>query len=257
MSEGEASADLAWLRSEGVYPDSPSFQIGRVDAHEGESAATQALRARGLVHDRVSRRMLASARVEGEHVRIGQAEYRALLLDPIEVAEPELVEAVARVAEAGFPVLALGALPERAPGLRGSQARDARVQAARKRLEHHVIRVPGEAELKALLARHVRGSLVEPEAGSALSVSLARRRSPAGEILLVVNESWLPTKARLRFSAGGAELVRWDPWSGERKTLREPLLAGEVVEVSLGVAESLVLTLARQPDPTPGPAAGR
>lgn len=254
MSQGEASADLAWLRSEGVYPDSPSFQIGSVDAHEGESAETQALRARGLVHDRVSRRMLASARVEEDEIRIGQARYRALLLDPIDVAEPELVETLAGIAEAGFPVLALGALPERAPGLRNARTRDARVRAARKQLDRHVIHVRGKAELKTLLARHVRGSLIEPEAGSELNVSLARRRSPAGEILLVVNESWSPTKARLRFSTGGAELVRWDPWNGERKTLRKRVRAGEVVEVSLGVAESLVLTLARQPDRAPGPA---
>ena len=89
MSHGDPAADVAWLRADPTYPDEASPQFGRVEPGEGESDTTRALRARGLVHDRVSRRMLTGARATANSVQIGERQYRALLLDPIEIAEPE------------------------------------------------------------------------------------------------------------------------------------------------------------------------
>ena len=51
------------------------LQIGRIDAHPGESATTRALRARGLVHDRVSRRMLTGAQVAIEDYTHGMTRH--------------------------------------------------------------------------------------------------------------------------------------------------------------------------------------
>jgi len=243
MSQGDPVAEVAWLRSERVYPDSASVQIGRITPHVGESAVTGALRARGLVHDRVSRRMLAGAQGSRGECRIGARHYRAILLDPLEIAEPALVERIAAIAETGVPVLALGSLPRRAPGLRDAQARDRRVRAATKRLSEWVVRVSEAEGLETLLAEHVPSTLVEPLPDTRLAVSLARRRSQAGDILLVFNESWSPHRTRLRFTRAGGVLISWDPRSGAKTRLQGSVAVGDVVSIDLDAAEVLILTL--------------
>jgi hypothetical protein len=240
MSHGEPSAEVAWLRADPVFPDETSLQVGQIDPHAGESKTTRALRARGLVHDRVSRRMLAGAEAVDGSCRIGARRYRALLLDPLSVAEPELAERIATVAEAGVPVLALGALPERAPGLRDAAARDARVRTASKRLAT-LVRTASSDELEALLARHVENAWVAPPQGERLEVAIERRHDVRGDTLLVFNESWKPHIARLRFTRAGTDLWRWDPRTGARTKLRDRVEAGDELRLPLAAAETLLL----------------
>jgi hypothetical protein len=187
--------------------------------------------------------MLAGARPTQGACDIGARQYRSVLLDPLEIAEPALVESIAAIAEAGIPVLALGRLPRRAPGLRDAEARDQRVRAATKRLSKLVVNVPTPDRLEPLLEQHVKSTLVEPPPGASLSVSLERRRSSAGDTLLVFNESWSPRQSRLRLTRAGGVLTLWDPRSGSRVKLRERVKAGDIVSVELDAAETLILTL--------------
>ncbi len=248
MSSGDPASDVAWLHPDATYPDAASLQLGRIEAHAGESTPTAALRARGLTHDRVSRRMLTGAQPDGDGFRVGAMRYRALLVDPLDVAEPELVEAMARIAEHGVPVFTLGQLPARAPGLHDADGRDARVRSARKRLEAHAQRVAPEA-LEAALARRVRGDLVAPAGNEQLTVSLARRTHPHGDTLLVFNESWSPTSAQLRFVRSGHDLTRWNPETGAPTQLRARVESGDVVSVPLEPAAWTILTLGRTTNP--------
>ena len=243
MSRGEPDAEVAWLRAEPVFPDAASLQVGRISPYEGESETTRALRARGLVHDRVSRRMLAGATPAPGGFTIGARRYRALLLDPIEIAEAALAERMASIAESGVPVVALGALPVRAPGLRDAQARDRRVGVATRRLEQRVLRAPDAERLGAVLEAQVANAVIAPPLGSVLEVSLERRRSPAGDVILVFNESWSPRRERLRFTRAGTALTRWDPRTGEREVLRPRVEVDEIVPVELDAAETILLTL--------------
>lgn len=245
MRQGEHVADLAWLRSEGEFPDKPSFEFGRVDPHEGESAASRALRERGLVHDRVSRKQLRSARIETGSLRVGAARYRALVLDPMQVAEPELVERALAAARAGIPVLAVGALPTRAPGLGDAQARDAAVRERVAQLREVVVRVPSEQELaEGLRKLKLEGPLVAAS-GKALRFSVDHRRTRDQHVLLVFNESWSTTRQRLRLDVGNGSVVRWDPRTGERKELLAGHDGARTFELTLQPAESIVLTLGR------------
>ena len=243
MSQGTPVADVAWLRVDPAYPDAASIQLGRVEVGSGESETTRVLRARGLSHDRVSRRMLAGAELEGDGFRVGAGHYRALILDPLEVAEPALIARVAELAAAGIPVIALGDLPRRAPGLRDARARDRAVKAAAKAAKATVVGpVRGEA-LKAVLARRVRPGFVEPVAGENLAFSLARRATSRGEIALFFNEAWSSGSARLRFTRGGGALWRWDPSTGSRSQLRESIEAGDEILLELEAAGVALLTL--------------
>ncbi|MDG2335951.1 MAG: glycosyl hydrolase [Myxococcota bacterium] len=243
MSQGVSVAEVAWLRVDRAYPDAASIQLGRVEVGSGESETTQILRARGLGYDRVSRRMLAGAQLEGDGFRVGAGHYRALILDPLEVAEPALIARVSELAAAGIPVIALGELPRRAPGLRDAAARDHAVKAASKAAKVKVVGpVRGEA-LEAVLASRVRPGFVEPVAGEALAFSLARRWTSRGEIVLFFNEAWSPGSARLRFTRGGGALWRWDPITGSRSRLRARVEAGDEILLELEAAGVALLTL--------------
>ena len=241
MSQGKPAADVAWLRAEPIYPDAASLELGKVDPHAGESSPTRALRARGLVHDRISRRMLSQAVSEEGGFRVGARNYRALLIDPLLVADPLLVERILALAEAGIPVIALGELPERAPGLRDAEQRDRRVREATQKLRALILQADDEAELLALLESQVAGGLVEPLPGKRWGLSLDRRESPQGDILFVFNESWSPTKESLRFTRGGFDLTLWNPRTGEKKRLKKKVVAGDRVDLELEAAESFVL----------------
>ena len=243
MTSGQPIADLAWLRADPIYADTVSLRFGKVEPHEGESTTTEILRRRGLVHDRVSRAMLATARVEDGRVEIGEADYRALLLDPIDVAEPDLVEKIVEIAAAGIPVFSLGALPDRAPGLHDAQQRDARTRNSSERLRKAVIATAGDDRLETLLARRLAADLFGPADGERLSVSVARRRAGREEIVLLVNESWSASTARLRFARAVEDLIVWDPRTGERRALRSRVDEEDVVEIPMDATESLVLTM--------------
>lgn len=251
MSQGEPVAEIAWLMSEPTFPDTASIEFGRVDPKSGESVTTGALRARGLVHDRISRRMLEAAEVGPGEFRVGARSYRGLVLDPLAIAEPELVIRVAELAAAGIPVIALGSLPVRAPGRRDAMSRDSKVRAATAALETRVRRPGAEASLEKHLLRAIRPGLVEPMPGESLSVSLDRRRTPSGEILLVFNESWSGTTAKLRFTQRGGRLFLWDPFTGSRRLLRTKVEVGESVTLELEAAGLQILTLEKPELSTP------
>lgn len=243
MQQGEHVADLAWLRSEGEFPDALSFELGRVDPHEGESVASRALRGRGLVYDRVSRRQLRSARIEAGFLRIGAARHRALLLDPMQVAEPELVRRALAVARAGIPVLAIGALPTRAPGLADPQARDAAVRDGVAQLREVVVRVRGEEDLaEALRELKLEGPLVAAS-GDSLRFSIEHRRTRDGHVFLVFNESWSSTRQALRLNVGSGNVWLWDPRAGERRELVVAREGARTFELALEPAKSIILTV--------------
>jgi hypothetical protein len=250
MRQGEHVADLAWLRSEGEFPDKPSFELGRVDPHEGESAASLALRGRGLVYDRVSRKQLRSARIEAGSLRVGAARYQALVLDPMQVAEPGLVQRALAIARAGIPVLAIGALPTRAPGLADAQVRDAAVREAVAQLRKVAVSVPSEEDLAEKLRKlELQGPLVAAS-GNSLRFSVDHRRTRDHHVLLVFNESWSTRRQLLRLNVGSGSVIRWDPRTGERKELLAGHDGPRTFELTLQPAESVVLTVDLQAGPS-------
>jgi hypothetical protein len=245
MQQGEHLADVAWLRSEGEFPDAPSFEFGRVDPREGESAGSLAVRERGLVYDRVSRRQLRAARVEPGTLRVGAARYRALILDPMEVAEPELVQRVVAAARAGIPVIAIGELPRRAPGLANAVPRDAAVRKAVAQLTEVVLRVGSQQQLvQALVHLSLEGPVVAADAAP-LGFSVEHRGTPDEHILLVFNESWSTTRQKLRLNVGVGPIVRWDPATGERAAIASGHGEPRSFELVLEPAASIVLTTGR------------
>ena len=243
MQQGEHVADLAWLRSDGEFPDAPSFEFGRVDPLEGESAGSRALRERGLVYDRVSRRQLRAARVEPGTLRVGAARYRALILDPMAVAEPELLERALAAARSGVPVIAIGELPRRAPGLTNAAARDTAARKTAAQLKGLARRVGSERELAGPLgALDLEGPVVSADAAP-LRFSVEHRRTSEEHVLLVFNESWSTVRQKLRLNVGSGPILSWDPRTGRRAEISSDREAPRTFELLLEPAASIVLTI--------------
>ncbi len=91
---------------------------------------TNALHQAGHNVDFVSERILQKATFDGGLLRFGPRAYQALILEDVNAVDPATAVALRRFAEAGGRILALGALPSRAPGLRDADTQDAAVRAA-------------------------------------------------------------------------------------------------------------------------------
>ncbi len=243
MQQGEHVADVAWLRAEATFPDEPSFEFGRVDPHEDESDAARALRERGLVHDRVSRKQLRGARIEAKTLRVGAARYRALILDPMQAAEPELMARVVAAARAGIPVIAIGELPLRALGLADANARDAALRAHVAELGEVALHLPDARDLATALGElGLEGPLVAAN-GAPLRFSIDHRRSQDEHILLVFNESWSTTRQTVRLNVGSGAIERWDPDQEHPSNVNADAKGSLGFELKLEPAESIVLTV--------------
>ena len=255
MSQGKPATDVAWLKAEPHYPDAASLEWGRVDPREGESAVTAILRARGLTYDRVSRRMLGTARpLAGGGFQIGAQVYQALLLDSVPAANQPLVEAVGLLLKSGTPVMGLGALPTRALGWNDAEPRDRRVRQAVAAWAGQVVGVDPTKNLEAVLEGQVRPALFGPRSGERFSFSMERRTTPAGDLALIFNESWSSVEAAFTLQRSGTKLMVWDPATGARQTLAERPREGQEFTIALKPAQSLIVSLGQDDEVEGSPA---
>ncbi|MCH2187926.1 hypothetical protein MK280_18880, partial [Myxococcota bacterium] len=208
MSQGTPITEVAWLKSEPQFPDAPSIEWGRVDPGEGESDVAASLRRRGLGYDRISRKMLSRAQpLPGGAFRVGAQTYRFLLLDPLESAEPELVQSVAALVASGTPVAALGALPQRAPGWHDARQRDKLVRESTAQWAGVIFQGVGRGDVGRLVRDHVEPDFLALEdKGDHSSIALSKRQTDGGYITLIFNESWSGERAQWTLTRSGSRL---------------------------------------------------
>ena len=114
MSRGHPGPEVAWLLPHAEWPDRPALgEDGKLNA--GESAMSRALVGAGIGYHRVSRSDLQGARFENGSLRVGEADFGALLVDEFVVAQPELLLRILQLRQAGLHVVWQGELPRRAP----------------------------------------------------------------------------------------------------------------------------------------------
>lgn len=210
-SRGAPVAEVAWFHPRWDAPNFPNFGV-RPGA--GESEQSRALRAAGLAYDRTSRAALAASTAERGVLRVGEASYRALLVEGAEAIDPSALAAIERATDAGVPVAWTGPFPSRAAGLADAQARDQAVVAAVERLRSKVIRVDGAVGVPSALLRAGVVPSVAADEGS-LALSVEHRRLADGDLWLLFNESWDEADTRLRVDGGAAGAQLLDPESGK------------------------------------------
>jgi hypothetical protein len=189
LSRGEHVADVAWLHDEDEHREYVGVNFIGFPTEEGESEASLALKHAGFVYDRISRKGLQSAVASGEGFSVGAASYKALLVSDLSVATPEAMASLEALANAGVPILVMGGLPSRAPGLVDHEARDLAVTESAARLASAVRAVSTASELGlALLSAGLTPALSAPS-GEAFVFSPERRVTPGGDLVLLFNES--------------------------------------------------------------------
>ncbi len=72
--------------------------------------------------------------------------------------------------------------------------------------------------------------------------ALDHRVEGGTHVLLLFNESYQAQTQGLRFNIAGEELVRWNPEDGSREVMLEHVEEGASLDLTLGPAESVVLT---------------
>jgi hypothetical protein len=239
MSRGSAVAEIAWLYPEWKVRNFPSFGV---EPGRFESEISRSLRSAGFTYTRVSRAALAAAVASVEGLRVGEASFRALLISDVHALDPAVLAAAEAAADAGVPVVWLGAFPERADGLVDAASRDADVAMHVERLRASVASVDtAEGIAPALIAASVAPALA-PLSSTGLQLSVAHREVSGGDLYYLFNESYQSLTETFRISEGFRGATLLDPDTGQPSPID---IDDDVVTVNLGAARGAVLYVER------------
>jgi hypothetical protein len=239
LSRGSAVAEVAWLYPEWRAENFPNFGV-EPGAYESETSV--ALRRAGFAYDRISRSALAVSTSADAALQVDQASYQALLVEGVHAADPKMLEAIERAAEAGVPVVWVGDFPERADGLVDAQARDAMVSALVESLRSTVVIVSSPEDIPAAIANAGVMPSLSPVDSTGLQTSVEHRRVSNGDVYFLFNESYEQRTDQLRIEGGFSEAVLLDPDTGQQVATE---LAGDVLTVTLPGAHGAVLWVQR------------
>ncbi|AQA19426.1 hypothetical protein BST95_15470 [Halioglobus japonicus] len=187
MSRGEADIEIAWLFNHGEWVDSPSPIGGSPNPNGAETALSKTLTAAGYDYDRISREDLTTATGQNGLLQVGQAQYRALLIDNVSAANPLMLANVIALARQGIPVVWLGDLPRRAIGWSDHVRRDQLVSEQRAQLTQEVQQASASEVVDTLHAAGVLPRL-RVVGDAPATIRSQRRRFAAGELILLFNE---------------------------------------------------------------------
>jgi hypothetical protein len=239
LSRGSAVAEVAWLYPERHADNFPSFSI-EPGAYESETSI--ALRRAGFAYDRVSRGALASSTSADAALHVGQASFQALLVEGVEAADPPMLEAIERAAEAGVPVVWIGEFPERATGLVDAQPRDDEVRSRVENLRPIVRIVSSVEEIPtAILEAGVTPSL-SPINSSGMQLSVQQRQVTGGDVFFLFNESYEQRTDQVRIEGAFREALLLDPETGKSVPAD---VEGDVLTATLPAARGAVLWVTR------------
>ncbi len=194
------------------------------------------------MYDRISRQNLTEATIQGDRFAVGEALYGALLIRELEVAEPEMVESVGRIADAGIPVVVAGGLPERAPGFTNYQERDADTRRIADRLQSKVVFVEDESGVGIGFKELGLQPPLATSDGSEPAFAPEHREVANGHILMLFNES---NEARTQkliviLPAGSVRIL--DPETGSVITEASPDRSGQLsVAVTIPARRAVIL----------------
>jgi hypothetical protein len=246
LTRGEHVADVAWLHAKAEHRQYVGANFVGFPPEEGESTTSLALTRAGFVYDRVSRKGLESAVAADGGFSVGAARYKALLVTDFSVATPEAMASLEALASAGVPVLWMGALPERAPGLVDHEARDRAVVESAARLAPSVCSVATDADLGAALASAGLVPALVPPLGEALAFKVERRSLPGVELVLLFNESNEDRSQRLQPHLDATSVEVLDPATGALVT-RAFHAGWSALEVSIPAKRTRLLRFGRAP----------
>ena len=207
----------------------------------------------GTPEDRLRRRLAGAGYswdvidpVSREALGRGRA-YRALVVDDQAALPAAAAKRLVRLARSGLPVVLYGKVPRAGVGFKGASGEDAAVRSAIRRLR----RLPNVRLARtpiALLAR-LRALSVGPAFAPRERTGIVpvHRRTAAGDLWFLFNDSGRPARGRFRFATPGAP-AQIDLWTGRTTRLAEYTRRGRHVTLplALGPGETALLAFDRR-----------
>jgi hypothetical protein len=167
-------------------------------------------------------------------------------LTNLSVASPELMDSIEALADAGIPVIVMGGLPERAPGLVDHEQRDAATKASAARLQSKTIAVEGADKLGSALQTANLQPPLTPSDGGELAFALDHRQIENGDILFLFNEAEENRSQTLDVNLPAERVLVFDPETGELTHEATPDASGRIsLELTIPAYRSLVLIAER------------
>lgn len=241
LSRGSAVTEVAWLHPEQRAQNLLSFGV-EPGAHESETS--MALRQAGFSYARISRSALASSTSDSGVLRVGEAHFRALLVEGFSNGSPELLEGIDRAVKAGVPVVWMGAFPERADGLVDATARDAQVASLVGSLRSSVRIVSSADQIPNAITDDGVTPSLSPVDSAGLVFSVAHREVSGGDLYFLFNESYETRTDSLRIEAAFADAQLLDPETGAAAMAE---IRDGILTITLPAARGMVMWLARDP----------
>ncbi len=239
ISCGNHKAVVAWLHQDWEYPDNP------MDS-EDESETSLSLKRAGFVYDRISRQNLIDAAVDGNQFTVGAAQYEALLISELDVATPEMMASVEKLADSGIPIIVLGKLPNRAPGFTNYEQRDLATQEISTELQTKVTFAENESRVGIQLQEIGVQPALSPSDGSNLIFAPEHREVTNGDIITLFNESDEAQTQMLDILLPAKRVQVLDPQTGEIITEVTPYQQGQLsIEVTIPAGRSVILNIER------------
>lgn len=157
--------------------------------------------------------------IDADAIRAVGIQYPVLVLPRVERISPETMQAIAAYVANGGKVIAIGALPGRAPGLKNAQQLTAEVQSISQQLagSKDVRIVAGDGDLGAALQ-----SALAPDvqlSGGSSDIGFIHRKLPDSDIYFLANTSNRPVKTTAAFRAARKAVSSWDPFTGRMQSL--------------------------------------
>lgn len=176
---------------------------------------------RGYTWEWVNDEGLAGAKVAEDAITVGGNRFKALLVLGIQTMPPEVAETTAALAQAGTPMVFLGAPPSRQPGYHQAQEGDAKVTAAMDRA------ATGRRVMRVDLADQVEDALVALGVPSALAYNavpqpfrMVRRELPDGGHMTFVRNPGAEARTLVAAPDVPCTEAWWaDPWTGAVEAL--------------------------------------
>ena len=202
-------------------------------------------------------------KVSGHTLAFGDLCYRAVVLPGVERIPLATIRKIERFAHAGGLVVALGRLPDLAPGYKTPESK---TEAVRDIVQHLFkdktapgIYIEDENQLGAALAKRLAPDvLISP---AAPEIGVVHRHTAAGEIYFVANTGNQPENVRAAFRVAELQPEIWNPMSGgvSPATIREKSASSTMINLNLAPYASTIVAFTKRnlPAPKTAPAPAR
>jgi len=194
-------------------------------------------------------------KVAGNTLAFGDVHYRAVVLPGVERIPAATMKKLEQFARAGGIVIAIGRLPDLAPGYKTPEADTKTVRDIAQRLFKDAnapgIFIQDESQLGAALAKRLPPDVAISPA--APEIGAVHRHTDDGEIYFIANTSNEPQSVQAAFRVTGMQPEIWNPMNGgvSPATITAQSAGATTIQLDLAPYASTIVTFTKRSLPAP------